>query len=407
MSKCRFCGQNLDHEFIDLVSAPPSNAFIKQEQLNEHESYFPLKLYVCAGCFLVQVEQHSPIGEIFSPDYVYFSSYSRSWLKHCQAYAEMAIRRFSLTSTSKVVEIASNDGYLLRFFKEKEIPVLGIEPTRSTADVAITHGIETIVRFFGAQCALDLVRERGKADLIVANNVLAHVPEINDIARGIKSMLHEGGVFTGEFPHLLKLVSENQFDTIYHEHFSYFSFFTISRIFAENGLRIFDVEELPTHGGSLRIYADHGSQYELSPRVAALTAKEKKAGIDTLAFYAGFQESTDRIKNRFLAFLLDAKAKGHKVAGYGAAAKGNTLLNYAGVKRDLVSFVADASPYKQNRFLPGSRIPVVAEAHLRQERPDYVVILPWNLRAEVSEQLGYIRDWGGKFVVAIPSFEVF
>lgn len=407
MKSCRFCQKKLDHEFVDLVNAPPSNAFLKSEDLAGPEAFYPLKLYVCGSCFLVQVDEYKAAQEMFDADYAYFSSFSQSWLKHCKKYAEAVIERFQLTAKSKVVEIASNDGYLLQYFKEQGVQTLGIEPTKSTADAAISKGIETISRFFGKACALDLVRERGKADLIAANNVLAHVPDVNDFVGGFKLLLADSGVVTVEFPHVLQLVKLKQFDTIYHEHFSYFSLHTICQIFEKHGLRIFDVEEITTHGGSLRIYVDHGSQHPLSPAVKALLDREHREGVNTLKFYGGFQAITDDVKNGFLEFLLEAKKSGKSVAAYGAAAKGNTFLNYCGIKRDLIKYVVDASPHKQGRFLPGSHIPVLNEQALRDSKPDYVVILPWNLKAEITEQLAYVRQWNGKFAIAIPNLEVF
>lgn len=407
MMKCRFCQNPLTHEFVDLAHAPPSNSFLRADQLHKPELYFPLNLYVCEKCFLVQIDEHERAENIFSSDYVYFSSFSKSWLEHCRKYADQVTDRFKLGASSRVVELASNDGYLLQFFQKKGISVLGIEPAGSTAQVAITKGIPTLVRFFGKACASDVSALQGPADLMAANNVLAHVPDINDFVGGIKILLGENGVFTGEFPHLLQLVKQGQFDTIYHEHFSYFSFGTISKIFEHHGLRIFDVEELPTHGGSLRIYADHGAAHALSPAVAEMQKKEREANMHNLAFYSGFQDVTNRIKHQFLKFLLDAADSGKKVAAYGAAAKGNTLLNACGVKKDLLQFVVDASPHKQGRFLPGSHVPVVDSAFLRKEKPDYIVILPWNISQEIMEQLSYVKEWGGRFVVAIPELRVY
>ena len=407
MKSCRFCQKSLDLEFVDLVNAPPSNAFLKPEALVGPETYYPLKLFVCGSCFLVQLDEYKAAQEIFDDDYAYFSSYSQSWLKHCKKYAENVIERFQLTSKSKVVEIASNDGYLLQYFKERGVKALGIEPTQSTADVAIGKGIETIIRFFGKACARDLVHERGKADLIAANNVLAHVPDLNDFVGGFKLLLADNGVVTVEFPHVVQLIKLKQFDTIYHEHFSYFSLHTICQIFEKHGLRVFDVEELVTHGGSLRIYVDHGSQHPLSPSVQALLGRERQEGVNTLKFYEGFQAVTDDVKNGFLEFLLQAKKSGKSVAAYGAAAKGNTFLNYCGIKRDLIKFAVDASPHKQGRFMPGSHIPILNETALREAKPDYVVILPWNLKKEITEQLSYIRKWDGKFAIAIPKMEIF
>lgn len=407
MKTCRLCAQPLAHEFVDLVNAPPSNSFLKAEQLSAPEVFYPLKLYVCNDCLLVQVDEHKSAVEIFDSDYVYFSSFSQTWLDHCRRYADAVIERFNLGSSSKVVEVASNDGYLLQFFKARRIPTLGVEPTRSTASVAIEKGIETVVGFFGKALAEDLSRSRGQADLIAANNVLAHVPDVNDFVAGFKALLGKGGVVTVEFPHLLQLVKYKQFDTIYHEHFSYFSLLTICRLFERHGLRVFDVEEIPTHGGSLRIYIDHGHEHSLEPNVERLLAKERASGMDSIEFYQGFQASTDDVKNQCLAFLLESKKRGKRVAAYGAAAKGNTFLNYCGVKRDLIEYVVDKSPHKQGRYLPGSHIPVVSEAALVEGRPDYVLILPWNLQNEITEQLAYIREWHGQFVVAIPELSVF
>lgn len=397
----------MHHEFVDLVSSPPSNSFLKPEQLTDSEVFYPLKLFVCDKCLLVQIDEHKSATEIFDSDYVYFSSFSQTWLDHCKEYCSKVVTRFQLGPKSKVVEIASNDGYLLQYFKERNIQTLGIEPTQSTADVALAKGIDTVVRFFGKTCGNDLAKERGKADLIAANNVLAHVPDVNDFVAGFKELLADKGVVTVEFPHLLQLVKLHQFDTIYHEHFSYFSLLTICKIFNCHGLRVFDVEEIPTHGGSLRIYVDHGDAHPLSSNVGALLDKERKAGMEGLEFYAGYQAITDQVKNNCLMFLLDAKQKGKRIAAYGAAAKGNTFLNYCGIRKDLIEFVVDASPHKQGRFLPGVHIPVVAEKVLRESKPDYVVILPWNLRDEIAIQLSYIREWNGKFVIAIPHLDIF
>jgi SAM-dependent methyltransferase len=392
---------------VDLISAPPSNSFLRAEQLDQVEAYFPLKAWICEQCWLVQLMEPKSAKEIFSEDYVYFSSYSTSWLEHCRTYTDQMIERFELSSSSKIMEIASNDGYLLQYFAQKGFSVLGIEPTRSTAETAIQKNIPTIVDFFGEKLAQRLAAEGRHAHLIAANNVLAHVPDLNDFIRGIKAILAERGVFTAEFPHLLQLVENNQFDTIYHEHFSYFSLITLVEAFRKQGLRIFDVEELGTHGGSLRIFVDHGSTYPVGKSLDAVLGRERSLGLNQLNYYQQFQEATDRLKNDFLEFLLQAKRSGKSVAGYGAAAKGNTLLNYCGIKPDLIPFVSDASPHKQGRFLPGSHIPVVSEAMIHSAKPDYVIIFPWNLRSEIAQQLSYISEWGGKFVVAIPGLEVF
>lgn len=402
--KCRFCHTVLHDVFLDLGSAPPSNAFLGADDLNAPETWFPLRLYTCAECHLVQVDEVQRHDALFSGDYVYFSSYSRTWLAHAERYVAQAVERLGLNAQSLVMEVASNDGYLLQFVKARGIPCIGIEPTAGTAVAARERGIETIEQFFGERFAREFATTRRPADLVIGNNVLAHVPNLNDFVAGLAAVLAPEGVVTVEFPHLLQLVAQHQFDTIYHEHFSYFSFHTAQRVFAAHGLRIWDVEELPTHGGSLRLWAcrDDSTRSE-TPNVAALLAKESAAGMLEMDYYRGFQSVADGVKDAFLAFLLDCKRGGKQVVGYGAAAKGNTLLNYAGVRPDLLGYVVDASPHKQGRFLPGSRIPVVAEARIRETRPDFVVILPWNLREEITSQLAYIREWGGKFATAIPA----
>jgi 2-polyprenyl-3-methyl-5-hydroxy-6-metoxy-1,4-benzoquinol methylase len=401
---CRFDGLPLTHEFVDLGFSPPSNSFLTTAQLNEPEVYYPLRLFVSERTFLVQVDEYKRHDEIFSNDYVYFSSYSSTWLKHSKAYVEMMTERFGYDSKSQIVEIASNDGYLLQYFREKGIPVLGIEPTESTAKAARQKGIESWVEFFGVELAKRMVKEGRSADLLLGNNVLAHVPDINDFVGGLAIALKPDGVITMEFPHLMQLVEFNQFDTIYHEHFSYFSLLTVQIIFRHHGLEIFDVQELPTHGGSLRIFAKQASSVSnpVQTSVQNLINREKAAGIDTLNYYQSFWKSVNHVKNAFLSFLLTAKEAGKTIAAYGAAAKGNTLLNYCGIKTDLIDFVVDANPAKQNKFLPGSHIPVVKEEMLKIRKPDYVVILPWNIKDEIREQLSYIRDWGGQFVTAIP-----
>ena len=395
--KCRFCHTPLGHEFIDLVNAPPSNAFLTPDQLDTPEVFYPLKLYVCTDCHLVQIGEYKRSEEIFSDAYLYFSSYSRSWLDHARRYVEMITDRLKLGAHSLVIEIASNDGYLLQYFKAAGVPCLGIEPAESTAAVARKKGIEVIGAFFGKTLASQLAAENRRADLIVGNNVLAHVPDINDFVAGIKTALKDHGVATMEFPHLLQLVENNQFDTIYHEHFSYFSFKTAHRIFSSHGLTVFDVEELPTHGGSIRIYAGHQEDQSrsVSGAVSALLEKERTAGMDRIEYYSTFQTRADAIKCDLLKFLIEQKRRSQKVIAYGAAAKGNTLLNYCGIKKDLIAFAVDASPHKQGRFLPGSHIPVVSEEKLREAKPDFIVILPWNIQTEIMEQLSYVRQWGG------------
>jgi hypothetical protein len=406
--QCRFCKTELKHVFIDLINSPASNSFLTREQLNEPEVFFPLKVYTCHNCHLVQVDEYKKSDTIFNNEYVYFSSFSTSWLEHSRKYTEQIGERFSLSNRSLVVEIASNDGYLLQYFREKNIPVLGIEPTANTASVAISKGIDTVVDFFGVRLATLLAGEGKKADLLLGNNVLAHVPDIVDFVGGMKILLKEDGVITMEFPHLMQLVDNNQFDTIYHEHFSYLSFYTVQRIFRSAGLELFDVEEIPTHGGSLRIYAKHAEDATkpISSRVGALLDKEAARGMTTLAYYDHFQQQALEVKLALTEFLIAQKRAGATVAAYGAAAKGNTLLNYCGIKNDLLGFVVDANPHKQNKWLPASHIPVVAESYLKAQRPDYVLILPWNLRDEITRQLAYIGDWGGQFVIPIPHLQV-
>lgn len=407
--KCRFCGNALTNKFVDLTNSPPSNSFLTQDQLNEPEVFYPLAVYVCEKCWLVQVAEYKKADDIFNQEYIYFSSYSKSWLTHSKNYVDMVTERFTLDASSQVIEIASNDGYLLQYFKHKNIPCLGIEPTQNTAKVAKDKGIETICDFFGIALARKLVENDRKADLLIGNNVLAHVPDIKDFVGGLKTALKPSGVITMEFPHLMKLVEFNQFDTIYHEHFSYLSLHIVESIFASAGLKIFDVEQLPTHGGSLRIYAKHGqyAKYLVCSRVEELKQQEKSRGMLNIEYYKNFQSSIDKVKNTFLTFLIEENRQGKKLVAYGAAAKGNTLLNYCGIKKDLISFVVDASPYKQGKFLPGSHIPVVNEQEIRKLKPDYVLILPWNLKSEICEQLKYIRDWEGKFVVAVPKLLIF
>ena len=405
--KCRFCAAPLTDVFLNLGSAPPSNAFLSLDALSEPEIYYPLKLYTCSSCFLVQVDEVQSHSQLFASDYVYFSSFSRSWLAHAERFVEQAIPRLGLGRESLVMEIASNDGYLLQYVAARGIPCVGIEPTAGTAKSARDKGIETIERFFGCAFASEFVRDRGRADLIVANNVLAHVPDLNDFVAGLTLALAPHGTITIEFPHLMELIAQRQFDTVYHEHFSYFSLRTACKVFAGHGLRVWDVERLTTHGGSLRIWAAHeDSGREETPAVAALLASETDAGMSSLAHYRGFQAQADAVKNGLLEFLLARRTAGNKVAAYGAAAKGNTLLNYAGVRPDLLPYVVDASPHKQGKYLPGVRIPVVTETKLREHQPDYVLILPWNLKQEIFEQLAYIRNWGGQFVTAVPGMEI-
>lgn len=406
--KCRFCNHTIQTEFADLVNSPPSNSYLTEKQLNEPETYYPLKVLVCEKCFLVQVDEYYKSTEIFSSDYAYFSSYSTSWLAHAKKYTEMMIDRFNYNGNSQVIEIASNDGYLLQYFKEKNIPVLGIEPTANTAKVAAEKGISSIIDFFGVKLAKQLVTEGKHADLLLGNNVLAHVPDIMDFVAGMKILLKENGVITMEFPHLYQLVLNNQFDTIYHEHFSYLSFSTVKQIFEDNGLTMFDAEEIPTHGGSLRIFAKHfnDASKAISKNVEDLLRKEKEAGMLSLDYYTNFRVKIEKVKIDFLEFLVSQKKAGKKIVAYGAAAKGNTLLNYCGVKNDMIEFVVDASPSKQNKFMPGSHIPIVNEARIKKDQPDFIIILPWNIKDEIEKQLEYVKEWGGKFVVPIPSLQI-
>lgn len=401
--KCRFCSHEVHHEFIDLVNAPPSNAYLTFDKLDEPEIFYPLKVLVCEQCFLVQVDEYKKSDEIFDANYAYFSSISSSWVEHAKNYVEMITNKQKLNSHSHVIEIASNDGYLLQFFHSKNIPCLGVEPTKSTADVARSKGINIIEDFFGETLAGTLQ----KADVILGNNVLAHVPNINDFVKGLKVALKHDGVITMEFPHLLNLIEKSQFDTVYHEHFSYLSLTTTMAVFKAHGLQIYDVEELVTHGGSLRIYASHSeNNRSVMPNVAAILQKEISANLDKLEGYKGFQEKANRIKYDFLNFLLDAKAQNKKVIGYGAAAKGNTLLNYCGIKNDLIDFVVDKAPLKVGKYLPGSHIPIVTEENIKKLKPDFIVIFPWNIQEEILHQLHYIKEWGGQFVVAIPRLEI-
>lgn len=407
---CRHCSTALDPQrdvFIDLGSAPPSNAFLRARDLDRAESYLPLKVFTCGNCRLVQVDEIERHDALFSDDYVYFSSFSSTWLAHAKAYVNKVVSRLALNEQSLVMEVASNDGYLLQFVQERGIPCVGIEPTASTAKAARERGIESIEEFFGESFAMEFASSRGKADLIAGNNVLAHVPDINDFVAGFRCALAPNGTVTVEFPHLLQLVNHAQFDTVYHEHFSYLSLHSVRSVFASQGLVVWDVEELPTHGGSLRVWAQHVSNTRaILPSVEALLAKEAAAGMLTDAFYRTLQSRAEGIKNDLLAFLIDAKRKGKRVMGYGAAAKGNTLMNFAGIRGDLIDGVADSSPHKQGRFLPGSRIPVVAPSKIDEAKPDYIVIFPWNIRGEVESQLAHARSWGAQFVTAVPELRV-
>ena len=404
---CRFCSAPLTVTYADLGMSPPSNAYLAAEDLGRVERFYPLHAWVCDKCFLVQLEQFETPEEIFS-DYAYFSSYSDSWLAHAARYAEVMRERFGIGRESFVVEIASNDGYLLKNFVAHGVPVLGIEPAANVAAVAEKIGVSTLVKFFGESLASELAAAGKQADLIAGNNVLAHVPDLNDFVRGLKVLLKPGGVVTMEFPHLLRLMQENQFDTIYHEHFSYFSFLVVQRVFASHGLTLFDVDELPTHGGSLRIYARHEANEALavSGKVTELLSRERSAGLDRIATYSSFAEGVKATKRSLLKFLIGAKESGKRVAAYGAPAKGNTLLNYCGVRSDFLEYTVDRSPHKQGRFLPGVHVPIHAPERILETRPDFVLILPWNLKEEVMEQMRSVRSWGGRFVVPIPETRV-
>lgn len=406
--KCRFCESELRVSVIDLGMSPLSNAFLTPEGLGKMEPFFPLRVYVCESCYLVQLPEFQSPEDIFS-EYAYFSSYSESWLRHAKEYTDLMIDRFGFSPRNHIVEIASNDGYLLQYFKERGIPVLGIEPAKNVARAALEAGIPTLINFFGTQTAKRLAEDGRGADLLIGNNVLAHVPDLNDFVEGMKTILNTGGIITMEFPHLMRLVEENQFDTIYHEHFSYFSFLTVTSIFASHGLVIFDVEELPTHGGSLRVYARHSEDTSrpVGKRVADMLERERLAGFTDLGYYLSFGKRVEETKRNILSFMIGAKNDGKSIAGYGAPAKGNTLLNYCGIRTDFIDYTVDRSPHKQGRFLPGTHIPVYSPEKLKETRPDYVVILPWNLKEEIMEQMSHIREWGGQFVVFIPEVKVY
>lgn len=405
---CRHCSSTLSRPFLDLGFQPPSNAYLPAEALTKPEVTYPLRLQVCEACWLVQTEDYTAASEVFTADYAYFSSTSKGWLAHAQAYCQQMMTRFALGPDSHVIEVASNDGYLLRNFVAMGIPCLGIEPTDSTADAAEAVGVSTLRRFFGADLARELVRQGRAADLVAGNNVFAHVPDINDFTAGLAEILKPEGVVTLEFPHLMRLVEFGQFDTVYHEHFSYLSLLTVARIFNKAGLRIFDVEELPTHGGSLRVYGcREQAAHAQTSNVAEILAEERRRGMEGSEFYDGFQKRAEAIKNGLLSFLLSVKAEGRTIAAYGAAAKGNTILNFAGVKSDLLPFVCDAATAKQGKFLPGSHIPILSPEALRTARPDYVLILPWNIADEVIQQNGDLRLAGVRFVTAVPELEVF
>jgi SAM-dependent methyltransferase len=407
--KCRHCNAEINLTLVDLCSSPPSNAYLKKEDLSKPETWYTLKVEVCQKCWLVQTGEMASSLELFDKDYAYFSSFSKFWLEHAKSYVDQMFQKFNFDSKSLVIEVASNDGYLLQYVNQKGCNSLGIEPTNSTAVAAREKGIETIEEFFGVDLATKLYNDNKLADLMIANNVLAHVPDINDFIKGFSILLKTDGVATFEFPHLMQLINHNQFDTIYHEHFSYLSLSTVSAIFESNGLSVFDVEEIPTHGGSLRVYAQKKStgSREIHKNVSELLQKESNIGITSVKYYEGFQYKTNKVKYNFLNFLISAKINGKKVAAYGAAAKGNTLMNFSGVRNDLISFVVDKNPAKQNKYMPGSRIIITNEDILKIEKPDFIVILPWNLKNEIADQLSYAKDWGCQFVTAIPQIEIF
>lgn len=407
-ANCRFCGTSLRHTFVDLGMSPLCESYLSSEQLNQMEPFYPLHVHVCHNCFLVQLESYVSPEHIFT-EYAYFSSYADTWLQHAKAYTDRMVERFHLNKQSHVVEVASNDGYLLQYFVEKTIPCLGIEPAANVAKVAIDNGVPTLVEFFGVESARRLAAQGKQADLLLGNNVLAQVPDLNDFVAGMKILLKPQGVITVEFPHLMCLMTENQFDTIYHEHFSYFSFITAEKIFAAHGLTLFDVEELPTHGGSLRIYARHqeDDSQPISDRAIELRKREEEAGFTQMQCYANFAEQVKETKRKLLDFLIQAKREGKTVVGYGAPGKGNTLLNYCGIRTDFLDYTVDRNPYKQGKFLPGTHIPIYHPDKIQATKPDYVLILPWNFKDEIMAQMSFIRDWGGKFVVPIPEVRVY
>ncbi len=402
-SGCRFCGATLRYSFVDLGMSPFCNTQIEYERLNHMEPFYPLHAWVCDGCFLVQLEEYVAPENIFS-EYAYFSSFSDSWVEHARRYAEMIRNRFGLSSESLVMEIASNDGYLLQHFAAAGIPVLGIEPAANIAKEAQKRGIRSEVCFHGCKTAIANSNKYGKADLLLGNNVLAHVPDLNDFVAGMKLLLKPSGVITMEFPHLQRLIEQNQFDTIYHEHFSYFSFFTVSKVFAKHGIRLFDVDELPTHGGSIRIYGCHveDAAKPVFDRVGSLLARELALGFDRLDTYQSFSEQVKATKRQLLALINELKDQGKTIVGYGAPGKGNTLLNYCGIRTDILDYTVDRNPYKQGNFTPGTHIPVLAPETIKETKPDYILILPWNLKEEIMGQMSYVREWGCKFIVPIP-----
>jgi len=404
---CRYCGSELNQNFVDLGMSPLSNSYLNAEQINQKESFYPLHVFVCNNCLLVQLEEFESPQNIFT-NYAYFSSYSKTWLEHAQEYVNMMISRFGFNEKSQIIEIASNDGYLLQYFKEKKIPILGIEPAVNVGEVAEKKGIPTIFKFFGTETAKKLVNLDKKADLLLGNNVLAHVPNLNDFVKGLKILLKPNGVITMEFPHLLQLIQQNQFDTIYHEHFSYFSFLVVQKIFSSHQLTIFDVDEIPTHGGSLRIYAKHEENQELkvSENILKLIKKEYEFGLDKIITYSNFQKKVELLKQQICKFFISIKKEGKTIIGYGAPAKGNTLLNYCEIGNEVINYTVDKNPHKQGLFLPGTHIPIESPEKIKITKPDYILILPWNLKDEIIQQIDFIREWGGKFVTVIPEVKI-
>lgn len=407
VSKCRFCGASLRHTFVDLGMSPLCESYVPAEQLNAMEPFYPLHVKVCATCFLVQLDQYVSAEHIFR-EYAYFSSFSDSWLRHCSRYVDMITDRCGLTARSLVVELASNDGYLLQYFRPKGIPILGVEPAANVAAAAEQKGVPTLVEFFGVHTAREMVEAGQSADLIIGNNVLAQVPDLNDFVAGIKILLKPNGVVTLEFPHVERLMEQNQYDTIYHEHFSYFSLLTTEKIFTAHGLTLFDVEELPSHGGSIRVYGRHAESKlpDVSPAVSQLRDRELRMGLDRMETYAGFAEQVMESKRSLLQLLIQLRRAGKTVAGYGAPGKGNTLLNYCGIRTDFLEFTVDRNPYKQGRFLPGTHIPIFPVEKIAERKPDYLLILPWNLKSEIMKQMSFVREWGAKFIVPIPTATV-
>lgn len=404
---CRFCNSELAQTLVDLGMSPLCESFLSPEQLNQMEPFYPLKVYVCGHCFLVQVGEYVSPESIFS-EYAYFSSYSDSWLLHAEKYTRSMLERFDLGPDKQVVEVGSNDGYLLQYFIKRGVPSLGIDPARNVAKVAVERGIPTITGFFGVQLAQELAAKGRQADLLIGNNVLAQVPDINDFVKGMRALLSSGGVITMEFPHLMRLIDDNQFDTIYHEHFSYFSFTTVERIFTHHGITLFDVDELKSHGGSLRIYGQHmdSGKQAVTARVRELRDRELRAGYDQLDTYAAFGQKVAETKRRLLKLLIDLKAAGKRIVGYGAPGKGNTLLNYCGIRNDFLDYIVDRNPYKHGRFTPGTHVEIFPPDKIREDRPDYLFILPWNLKNEIVRQMSFIREWGGRFIVPVPEPEI-